>query len=137
MRNDHYVKLGIRVCSEWQTFDGFFAEMGDGYKEGLSLDRIDNTKGYYADNCRWATAEQQETNRRNVRLYEYMGHKTSLGKWSKILGIKRDTLDRRILRRGWTVKEAFEIPTNLNNRILRKKWDGHTPEDVLKRLKTL
>ena len=62
-----YRAAGIAVCEPWLVFDNFLADMGV-RPEGMTLDRIDNTKGYSADNCRWATHVTQGRNRRCVRL---------------------------------------------------------------------
>lgn len=60
-----YGAKGITVCERWKTFAHFLADMGlKPTSQRHSLDRIDNTKGYYKENCRWATYSQQSKNRR-------------------------------------------------------------------------
>lgn len=60
----NYGARGITYDSGWETFEGFCREMGESYQDGLSLDRIDNDKGYSKDNCRWTSKQVQSRNRR-------------------------------------------------------------------------
>jgi hypothetical protein len=64
---DNYGGRGIRVCAKWRdSFQAFLADVGlrpDG--EGLTLDRINNNRGYEPGNVRWATRLQQVHNRRS------------------------------------------------------------------------
>jgi hypothetical protein len=59
---------GISVCERWHNFANFYADMGARPSPKLSIDRIDNDRGYEPGNCRWATAHQQVHNRRKVQL---------------------------------------------------------------------
>lgn len=59
-----YGGRGIKVCDEWLSFENFLADMGERKSPDLSLERIDNEKGYYKENCKWATKSEQMINRR-------------------------------------------------------------------------
>ena len=120
--HDFYLERGIRVCKEWETFEGFYKDMSEGFRDDLSLDRINNLKGYSKGNCRWATFLEQQRNRSSVHSITFNGETLLLSEWAQRIGMKRDTLDRRINRLGWTLEEAFGIRPHLNNRMLRKKF---------------
>jgi len=60
-----YGAVGIRICDEWRKDPGEFVRWGlaNGWKDGLEIDRIDSTKGYSPDNCRFATRSQNQLNK--------------------------------------------------------------------------
>lgn len=65
----NYGGRGITVCKRWESFENFYKDMGDPPNRGrgsnqLSLDRIDNNKGYSKSNCRWVDRKTQSNNRR-------------------------------------------------------------------------
>lgn len=90
-----YVSLG--VCPEWESYDRFFQNMGP-RPEGTSLDRIDNTKGYYPENCRWASMKEQIRNKSNNRWITHDGKTLPLCDWAEKLGVRSDTLLKRLNR---------------------------------------
>jgi hypothetical protein len=59
-----YGGRGIKVCKEWKDSMKSFYDwaISAGYKEGLSIDRIDNDKGYYPENCRFTDRKTQQNN---------------------------------------------------------------------------
>lgn len=104
-----YKQKGIEVCKEWlEDFHTFKAwALSHGYKNNLTLDRIDNNKGYYPENCRWVTMKVQNNNKNNNRFITYKGQTKTLAQWSEELGIKKTTLHNRLNYYGWTIDKAL------------------------------
>lgn len=102
-----YGGRGISICKQWLEFEQFYADMGDPPNNFLSLDRIDNDGDYTPDNCRWATREEQQNNRKNTIFIPHQGMTLSLAQWGKKLGIAYPTLYSR-LSRGATGDALFK-----------------------------
>jgi ABC-type phosphonate transport system ATPase subunit len=79
--------------------------------DGKTLDRIDGSKGYTKDNCRWATPKEQAANsKQDDRFLVLRGERKTLTEWSAITQIKVDTIRKRIDRCGWGVERALTTP---------------------------
>ena len=63
----NYGARGIEVCDRWHTFKNFYKDMKDSWMSGLTIERVDNNKGYCLDNCTWVELREQPKNRRIVR----------------------------------------------------------------------
>jgi hypothetical protein len=120
-KNPKYIERGIWVCLEWASFDVFkkWAKK-NGYRKTLTLDRIDNNKGYSPENCRWATAKVQSNNKSTTLMVEYNGESHSLFEWSEKVGIKAEVLYSRI-HHGWDLERVFTQPARICTPKKRRK----------------
>ena len=92
---------GIKVCDRWRgDFSNFFGDMGPRPSGAHSIDRIDNNGNYEHENCRWATATQQQRNKRTSTAITHDGKTLTAVEWSEITGIKAGTIASRA-RKGW------------------------------------
>lgn len=98
--NYRYGGRGITVYSPWkEDFKSFYDwAINAGYKEGLTLDRIDNDKGYCPENCRWANRIEQQNNTRRNHVFIYNGNTHTLAEWARILQVNPETLRCRLNR---------------------------------------
>ena len=110
-RSDYsrYGECGIRVCERWRTsFANFLSDMGLKPSPLHSIDRINNQGNYEPENCRWATSEEQNCNKKTNRLLEIRGKSQTISRWAKELNIHPQTLYSR-LNRGLTAEEVLNI----------------------------
>ena len=92
-----YGGRGITVCHEWRTRNNFKDwALSHGYRNDLTIDRIDNDKGYSPDNCRWVTPSQNCCNRSTTHFVTAFGKRQSLMEWSRELNISYNTLKKRV-----------------------------------------
>lgn len=102
----NYGGRGILVCRRWHKFEAFIEDMGQP-TEGMTLERLDPNKGYYPENCVWATREAQGYNKRNsvadsvwaclgeaVKYYNEVSYSTA---WARV-------------RRGVPIDTAASLP---------------------------
>jgi len=107
----NYGGRGITVCDSWLSgFEAFYADMGPRPSNQHSLDRIDNSKGYSPDNCRWATSEEQSRNKRSNRSLTHNGRTLCVMDWAKELGITQQALQKRL--KTWPVDRALSEPAH-------------------------
>lgn len=114
-----YGEKGINICDEWLNNKNEFIKwsLKNGYKDGLTIDRIDNEKGYSPENCRWVTNLQQARNKRNVISIE------------KVIEIKT------LLQQGLSCKNIAEIVNSSIPTVKHissgKTWKDIQPEVIL------
>ncbi len=100
-----YGGRGIKFDAVWDSFPDFFAAMG-ARPAGTTLDRIDTDGDYAPGNCRWASAKEQQRNKRSNRLVQWHGAVVPLVVVVEQTGISYGLLHDRIVRRGWDVDRA-------------------------------
>jgi hypothetical protein len=113
----YYYLKGIRVCKRWEDFWNFYDDMNESYIEAcqkyeektVSIDRIDDTKGYYKENCRWANCDIQVRNLPTNLKYTEGGETKCIKDWCKSKGIDYHTVMSRI-NKGMTYEEALNTP---------------------------
>lgn len=104
-----YGGRGIKVCARWRSFAAFFEDMGE-CPPKMSIDRIDNDKGYEPGNCRWATKKVQANNTRSNRRYTLNGRTQTVSQWAEEIGIPYNCLLYRHMN-GWDAETALTTPS--------------------------
>lgn len=106
----NYGGRGIAVCDEWSEYIPFAKwAFRNGYSEKQSIDRIDPDGMYEPSNCRWATAKEQQNNKRTNRIIVYREQEYTLTELAEKIGMNATTLKER-LNFGWSVEDAVERP---------------------------
>ncbi len=104
-----YGARGIAVCERWGDFRNFLEDMEGAYRQGLTLDRIDNDGPYSPDNCRWATKNEQSRNTSRSVWVDGPNGPMILLDAARLVGISVASMRKRI-RRGLTGADLFAPP---------------------------
>jgi hypothetical protein len=128
-----YGGRGITICDEWKNDFNAFEKwaLENGYDENApkgqcTIDRIDNNKGYFPENCKWVTIGENLNNKSTCLMYTFGGKKQSLADWARELGIDYNALLSRLHRNGFNFEQAI-IP--------RKKGSRHLDYEAFAELK--
>ena len=110
---ERYFGRGIRVCEEWKNSYEAFKNwaLSHGWKDGLSIDRIDPNGNYEPSNCRWITMADQMNNRTTSMFLTAFGETHTISEWSRITGIREGTIRSRISRSRWSAEKALSEKT--------------------------
>lgn len=108
---ENYGARGICVCPEWGEFAAFHAwAMANGYRDDLSIERIDNDGNYEPGNCEWITRAEQGRNTSRVQKIGLNGEKKTVMQWAEQAGVPYTTVRSR-LNRGLNIEQAL-LPTS-------------------------
>lgn len=111
----NYGARGITVCALWQDFVPFMDwAITNGYKEGLTIDRIDVNGNYCPENCRWITNKEQQRNKRDNINIRFGNKEQCLNAWAEEFNIDPNVVWCRIKRLGWSIEKALLTPVRIN-----------------------
>lgn len=113
-KNPAYKNYGgrnIKVCDEWQnSFKAFYEwSLKNGYKDDLTIDRINNDGNYEPSNCRWVDRKIQNNNTRHNRLITYQDKTMNISQWAEYVGLTYSCLKTRLYN-GWSIEKALTTP---------------------------
>lgn len=113
----NYGERGIKICKEWENnFKAFYDwAIANGYKEDLTIDRINNNGNYEPNNCRWVTQKIQCRNYRRNHLITYNNETKCLIEWSELYNIEYKLLHKRLYK-GWDIEKALLTPVRHFNK---------------------
>jgi len=103
---------GITVCDRWNGKDGyknFLADMGN-RPDGHTIDRIDTSKGYSPDNCRWATMTEQANNKTNNLCILIDGERTTAAELARLAGVSYSS--------AWSYVDRLYRPHPVDTRLI-------------------
>jgi len=110
----NYGGRGIKVCERWDDFYNFIEDLGL-RPQGLSIERVDNDKGYQPDNCIWADNLAQARNKQDTLRVSYHGVSKLFLEWceeldlEETLGLSNHSIYCRIFQYNWSVEKAFTV----------------------------
>jgi len=112
-----YGGRGIKICNKWLNSNNGFINfynwvLENGYKDYLTIDRIDNNGNYEPNNCRWATHLEQQKNQDKTIKITINDEEKTMHEWSEISGIKHSIIYWRY-KNNWPVEKLFENPREL------------------------
>lgn len=124
-RYPDYGGRGIKICQEWlDSFDNFYEwAHANGYRDDLTIERIDVNGDYCPENCKWIPLKDQAFNKRETIWVDYKGRHIQLLKLCQEKGLKYDPIHNRIMNLHWDVERAIDEPLNTNEGSLMSKCE--------------
>ena len=120
-----YGARGISICDSWEKYDAFKKwAISSGYKNPLTIERVNVNDGYGPDNCIWISKGEQQLNKRNNHMINHNGVTKCLKLWANDIGLSSGALHGR-LKRGWDINRALTEKPNKQYAIRSR-----TPADI-------
>ena len=122
-RYNEYGGRGIKMCQEWiDSFDNFADwALANGYREDLTIERVDVNGDYCPENCKWIPRKEQSFNKRDTIWVTYKGKRIQLRKLCIEKGLRYDAIHNRIMVLGWDTERAIDEPMHTNEGSLMSK----------------
>lgn len=116
-----YQSNGIIVCDEWKhSFESFYNwAISHGYSDELTLDRVDDSKGYEPDNCRFASPKEQASNRKTNLRYTINGDTKTLKQWAESSNIDYHHLYYLVKTKGMPIEAALHTTSNILDQFIQ------------------
>lgn len=102
-----YGGRGIKICERWNDYLNFESDIGEPNSPLMSLERVDNDKGYCPENCRWATKAEQNDNKQNTRRIQYRGALITITELVRVINIKRSYIYYWAYEKGLSVEDVI------------------------------
>jgi hypothetical protein len=112
----YYGGRGITLCARWQDFRAFLLDVGERPSRALTLERVDNDRGYEPGNVVWASRKAQARNRRSNKLVTYKGETMPVAALAERAGVPYMVLWKRLFVSGLSLEEALTRPVRAWNR---------------------
>lgn len=108
-----YGAVGITVCDKWlHSYETFLSDMGRKPTPQHTIDRVDGSKGYSPENCKWSTKREQAQNRSSTINLTFGDVTLPVVEWARKLGLHKSTILVRI-QNGWTLEDTLTTPNLL------------------------
>lgn len=118
----NYGGRGITLCKEWLDYKNFYNwAISSGYRDNLTIERIDNDGDYEPCNCTWIPRSKQAHNRKTSFRVTYRGETKVLSEWASVLQLNYQMLFNRLKYLGWSVEKAFSTPSTKSANNANKK----------------
>lgn len=124
----NYGGKGVRVCEEWHDSKKFFEwALNNGYREDLTIDRIDGNGNYEPSNCRWTDWKTQSNNTSRNHYLTINGETKTVAQWGEYYGVPYKTIYQRVAI-GWSFERAVSTPVKKRGLNGRKSTNSNARE---------